>query len=331
MKNSLEAFWQSLETKNSDYMEVFQENKNKLKHKYKAESIIHAYLEACQVLLYTLHITMVEKMAEFKKREKRTLKPSEGPALSPDTLSVNQQKIVLSVLQFTVVLGLCPHLQPGIGIPIERRSEFGKLLLESSALSVMSDKEHVVSLLQTVWVLVSCLGSPSLGQLILSRHLGDLLAALLQLVHGKQKGSRQNGRLDKMSSGADDKEDVPADSEKEKNVNMTSLNPASVVDIVSQQGRIDFTKITEAKNLENLSDEEVGKSKDETTETCSEKQLLIKPDCSQSNCDRLVIDSSFCEESLSDLIKKVHPTLLVRELLILQGAPTPSHTKKVKF
>ncbi|XP_065934325.1 transport and Golgi organization protein 6 homolog isoform X2 [Magallana gigas] len=331
----LKAFWESLEKKSSEFKEVFQKNRNRLKHKYRTDSTLHTYLEVCLVLLYTLHVALKEKMSEFKKTEQKNLKPNEAPPLSPDILSVGQQKTVLSILQFTVVLGLCPHLQPGIGIPIERRSEFGKLLLESSMLTALSGHEHYVSLLQTVWVLMTCLDSPSLGQIILSRHLNDILAALLQLVHGKQTAVDKNKTSPEICIGADHREEKGTAKESGSS-GSGSLTPASVVDMVTQKGRMDFTNGTEAEIKKNESDNQFyktadkvdNKTKDETFVTSSDVQQSKYDGHGPSPSDQWMVDTSFCEESLADLTKKVHPSLLVRELLILQGAPGPSFTKK---
>lgn len=332
----LKAFWESLEKKSSEFKEVFQKNRNRLKHKYRTGSTLHTFLEVCLVLLYTLHVALKEKMSEFKKTEQKNLKPNEAPPLSPDTLSVGQQKTVLSILQFTVVLGLCPHLQPGIGIPIERRSEFGKLLLESSMLTALSGHEYYVSLLQTVWVLMTCLDSPSLGQIILSRHLNDILAALLQLVHGKQTAVDKNKTSPEICIGADHREEKGTAKESGSS-GSGSLTPASVVDMVTQKGRMDFTNGTEAEIKKNESDNQFhktadkvdNKTKDETFVTSSGVQQSNSDSHGPSATDQWMVDTSFCEESLADLTKKVHPSLLVRELLILQGAPGPSFTKKV--
>jgi len=40
-------------------------------------------------------------------------------------------------------------------------------------------------------------------------------------------------------------------------------------------------------------------------------------------------DVAFCEVALKKLLGKIYPPLIVRELLLLQGAPTPSIAKVV--
>jgi hypothetical protein len=62
---------------------------------------------------------------EMKKQQEKELKPSQGPPLSPDTLSVGQQKSVLTAIQFVIVLGLSPNLEEGVGLHANKISGFG--------------------------------------------------------------------------------------------------------------------------------------------------------------------------------------------------------------
>lgn len=108
--------------------------------------------------------------------------------------STSLSRIVLAIYSWTDLI-VCSGTGARVTAVIDRPAsiqEFPKLLLESSMLTALSGHEQYVSLLQTVWVLMTCLDSPSLGQIILSRHLNDILAALLQLVHGKQTAVDKN-------------------------------------------------------------------------------------------------------------------------------------------
>ncbi|XP_061197020.1 transport and Golgi organization protein 6 homolog [Saccostrea echinata] len=330
LKNCLEAFWKTLEgEKHLAFRNIFQENRNKLKHKCNAESIVQTYLEVCEVLLYTLHTIMQEKMTEFKKREKRELKPNEAPPLSPDTLSVSHQKTILSLLQFIVVLGVCPHLQPGVGIPIEKRSEYGKLLLESSMSSNMSNEEHHVSLLQTLWVLVTCLKSPSLAQILLSCHFGDILAALLQVIHGGCEGKSESRTTTRLQTDIDHKDECGASDEEKVKPDAGKWTPATVVDMITHKSEAYFIDKTKNSSEDQpLCSLQTGEKATKSTNT--ESQVYNRDDHKATDVDseQWTRDTSFCEECLSDLLKKVHPALVVRELLILQGAPGPNFTKK---
>jgi hypothetical protein len=335
LMNSLGAFWQSLEEeKHLEVKKFFQKNCYKLKQKCNGESTIHTYLEVCQVLLFSLHEIIQQKMAQFKKMEKPELKPNEAPPLSPDTLSVNHQKILLSILQFIAVLGVCPHLQPGVGIPLERRSEFGKLLLESSVFPDMSSQESYVSFLKTVWVLVTCLGSRSLGQVILSCHLGDILAALLQIVHGRQNSKGESEETTEVKER--DQSGNNADSEGRKmDTDSGKWTPATMVDMVTQRIHTDSINKRNESKIQNDSDTSENPQQSQSSKGQEETRTKLQQSADKdkelidTECGGWAMGVSFCEESLGDLIKKVHPSLLVRELLMLQGAPGPSFTKKV--
>ena len=63
-------------------------------------------------------------------QDMKNARPAEtsAPPMSPDTLSFEQQKSFVTSLQFVVCLGILPALQSGVGIPLERRTEFSKML-----------------------------------------------------------------------------------------------------------------------------------------------------------------------------------------------------------
>ena len=51
-----------------------------------------------------------------------------APPMSPDTFSEAQKKALMTALQFVMCFGILPALQPGVGLPIEKRSGFSELL-----------------------------------------------------------------------------------------------------------------------------------------------------------------------------------------------------------
>ncbi|XP_061450194.1 transport and Golgi organization protein 6 homolog isoform X2 [Rhineura floridana] len=102
-----------------------------------------------------------------------------APPLSPDTLSIAQEKIIQAALQFVVTLGLCPYLLPGVGLPLGNRTEFSDLVQEVVSPGCLSSATR--KLYATCSVLMEVARHPSLGSLILTRHLGDLMAGLCQL------------------------------------------------------------------------------------------------------------------------------------------------------
>ncbi|XP_053255850.1 transport and Golgi organization protein 6 homolog isoform X2 [Podarcis raffonei] len=102
-----------------------------------------------------------------------------APPLSPDTLSIAQEKTVQVALQFVVTLGICPYLFPGVGLPLRSRTEFSALVQEVASPRCISSATR--RLFVTCTLLMEVADHTSLSRLILTRHLGDLLAGLCQL------------------------------------------------------------------------------------------------------------------------------------------------------
>lgn len=102
-----------------------------------------------------------------------------APALSPDSLSISQERTVRAALQLIITLGLCPYLLPGVGVPLRHRTEFSALIQDGVSADCLSGAMR--KLYATCIVLLQLAQHPSLGNLIFTRHLGDLLAGLCQL------------------------------------------------------------------------------------------------------------------------------------------------------
>lgn len=105
------------------------------------------------------------------------------PELPPDALSIQQEKAISAALQFIVVLGVCPYLVPGVGIPVSQRLGPAKILLAtaydySTELNDLSRIQHLVPVIK---LLCSMLEVPSLKDIVLNSCLSDLLAVLLQV------------------------------------------------------------------------------------------------------------------------------------------------------
>ena len=130
-------------------------------------------------LLHLLRQAMLEAAKKIVPSVERCRKSA--PALPADVLGALQQKTVVTSLQLIVCLGICPNLLPGIGIPLELRSGFAALLTKPAPLCY---KEKRLRLSMCCRVLLECVQQPNLGSLVLSRCLGDLLAALMQLRYG---------------------------------------------------------------------------------------------------------------------------------------------------
>ncbi|XP_044283546.1 transport and Golgi organization protein 6 homolog isoform X1 [Varanus komodoensis] len=102
-----------------------------------------------------------------------------APPLRPDTLSIAQERTVQAALQAVVAVGLCPYLSPGVGLPLSRRTEFSALVQAVAASGGPSQAPR--KLFTTCIGLLEIAQHPALGGLILTQHLGDLLAGLCQL------------------------------------------------------------------------------------------------------------------------------------------------------
>ena len=135
-------------------------------------------------------------VAEYKKMKPERVRPTGAPPVSPDTLSFEEQKVVLMTVQFIVCLGISPSLDKGVGIPIEMRSEFSKLIQTLNDEGEIGIQERQWRLYVCLKVMISCIFIPSLGSIILSRHLTDILAGLLQFIHsqGLHETERETSR-----------------------------------------------------------------------------------------------------------------------------------------
>uniref|UniRef100_UPI00398ECC6D transport and Golgi organization protein 6 homolog n=1 Tax=Pristiophorus japonicus TaxID=55135 RepID=UPI00398ECC6D len=149
-----------------------------------------SFVSEALVLLLCLKQAMIELLAQFTPPKPNPKTPECAPALPPDTLSISQQKTVQSALQFVVTLGICPYLLPGVGIPLGRRSDFAatvEKVVHRSAASSGTWRLHTVTL-----VLLDIAQHASLESLVLTRHLGDLIAGLCQLGYSPNKCQRSS-------------------------------------------------------------------------------------------------------------------------------------------
>ncbi|KAG9493039.1 hypothetical protein GDO78_001130 [Eleutherodactylus coqui] len=134
---------------------------------------------------------MIELAKSFQPSKPNLRTPEAAPPLSPDTLSIAQQKTVQSALQFVVSMGICPYLLPGIGLPLQYRSEFGVLVCSV----VLCDLPLVRArrLYITCMSLLEVSRHSSLGSLFFTQHLGDLMAGLCQLGYCPTKVKADQG------------------------------------------------------------------------------------------------------------------------------------------
>ncbi|KAF7645399.1 hypothetical protein LDENG_00205060, partial [Lucifuga dentata] len=139
------------------------------------------FVQECLLLLLTLVRHLSSQLELFNATPSSSkLRTSEmAPPLPPDVLSITQQKMLGSALQFVVSLGLCPYLELGVGVSLSHRSAFGVMvegLFRRDAALGMERR-----LLTTTNVLLQLAELSSLATQVFMRHLGDIMAALCQL------------------------------------------------------------------------------------------------------------------------------------------------------
>ncbi|XP_063239912.1 transport and Golgi organization protein 6 homolog [Bacillus rossius redtenbacheri] len=134
--------------------------------------------------------------ARLGAAEVKPERPRQQPP--PDVLSVAQQKLIRTCLQFVVSIGLLPSLLPGVGISLAARCTSAHNLKEEELL-VLEKYERLSSVTRG---LVACCEQPTLHSLVLAQHLGDLMAALAQLsfvpLKRPEEGAGDEGRWERL-------------------------------------------------------------------------------------------------------------------------------------
>lgn len=148
------------------------------------------FVQECLVLLLALarHLSAELELFERASPSLPAKQPpaEKAPPLSPDVLSVKQQQMLASALQFVVSLGLCPYLAPGVGVPLAQRSAFGAQVQKLCSGRVQGPRRRLFT---TTTVLLEFAELPSLATAVFARHLNDLMAALCQLGYQGETGS----------------------------------------------------------------------------------------------------------------------------------------------
>ena len=246
---------------------------------------------------------------ELNENDSSRRKPNDVPSLSPDVLSFTQQKTVATSAQLVVCLGICPGLLPGVGVPVERRSAYGGLL----SCDGLSPEIRERRLLQCLSVLLRCVGQSTLSDLVLSRHLSDLLASLCQLCYGPRtdatcasprsdNNSVLGQTIDTSSSVKPDHIDVGKSGSGNERVGLGNGSAPS-----------ECTKRQSPPSERSL---HVGNGESAGNITFESGVLSLDID------ERL----RWCKQELQRLEDEAPPSLLMRELLLLQGGPTPKGT-----
>ncbi|XP_045746793.1 transport and Golgi organization protein 6 homolog [Mirounga angustirostris] len=152
---------------------------NKAEWPQNSVDVTWSFTSQALLLLLCLKETMIHLAADFNPGKPNLRTPEAAPALSPDTLSISQQKTVQSALQFVVTLGVCPYLMPGVGVPLRCRTEFGAIVQDVVCLDAPPHATR--RLYSSCRVLLNVARRTSLGSLIFCRHFGDIAAGLCQL------------------------------------------------------------------------------------------------------------------------------------------------------
>ncbi|XP_072038821.1 transport and Golgi organization protein 6 homolog [Amphiura filiformis] len=270
----------------------------------------------CLKLMNLLAVSIERAMDEFKKSQQGSMKrsgPNDAPPLSPDTLSFGQQKMVLTALQFIACMGIVPCLERGVGVPLENRSGFGSILSGSRKIPT---EERCERLLHIVRVLLQCSQQVSLGGLIFSRHLGDLLAGLVQLCHSPQTRVKDKLQLDREKSSEELQSNVQTVSDG-TGQNGVASRRCKDDDHVDQPL---FTSPADIGCQPKQTEQTPHKSaKDCNKEIC---EGVVKDSKTADKCDTINNeDEAYCKTELEKLLTKTYQPLVIKELLLLHGGP----------
>ncbi|KAK6982529.1 transport and Golgi organization protein 6 [Biomphalaria glabrata] len=139
------------------------------------------YAEIFTVLLNCLRRNVSNKI--FETNLKGDINKESG--LADDALSVQQEKIISTSLQFLLVLGIYPYLPPGVGIPVSQRLGPGQIFLATANdySSELNDLQRIRLILPIIKLFCDLFSVPSLQSLIVNNYLSDVLTALIYLRH----------------------------------------------------------------------------------------------------------------------------------------------------
>ena len=110
---------------------------------------------------------------------------------SPPTyeLSSYDKETIAKILQGIIILGVIPNLFLGVGLPIQKRKKIYQIFQENvtvdevgidDKMSLKKTKQEKLSFVMTN--LLNLLSLEVFSSVILTKHLGDLLAGLIQTV-----------------------------------------------------------------------------------------------------------------------------------------------------
>ena len=113
------------------------------------------------------------------------------PLNTVDALKATDQQNLSRLIQLVFTFGVVPNFLPGVGLPLERRNKFHRCILECNTLVGKNDgkmkrkyeeKKHHM-LVYVAESLLNILDHEIFSSIILTKHIGDILAALIQLTY----------------------------------------------------------------------------------------------------------------------------------------------------
>ena len=145
------------------------------------------FTSLCLALLETLNDCLDELVkSNDASNPAQPAKKLQYPELPPNILSIQHQKDVQSIMQFIIMLGVCPYLLPGVGVPLGQRTKSPDATATVKQLQQANicNGERAWCLYKCCRVVVKCCNQPSLCSAIFPTHLIDIISSLLQICYG---------------------------------------------------------------------------------------------------------------------------------------------------
>ena len=106
-------------------------------------------------------------------------------------LSPSENQIITKAIQGIFFIGFLPNLFPGIGLPIEKRSKLYQRFQDCLSPKVSCDdkfNQKIIQHQQLALLVKNLLGLMNLqmfSSIVLTKHLGDFLAGLIQVTYSQ--------------------------------------------------------------------------------------------------------------------------------------------------
>lgn len=141
------------------------------------------FTSMCLCLLEALNNCLDQLLVTNTTQPSRKL---QYPELPPNILSIQHQKIVQTMVQFIIMLGVTPYLLSGVGMSLKQRTKSPDIIatLKQLQQAHMTNQQKAWHLYKCCHVLVKCSDQPSLRAAIFPTHLIDVIGGLLQVCYG---------------------------------------------------------------------------------------------------------------------------------------------------